>query len=491
MSHLHHKVSALIDGELQGAARRRALAHASSCEDCQRELEQTYALKQRLLGLAAAEPPADLFAALGSVRSAPRTTARSTGSRVAVATRRVLVGAGSMSLAVVTLAYIVGGSEQATATVEPPVGEFSAEFADSTGLAAFSDPAVEVLSGGQQPSSGGALAANAFTSLGGIATPPAIAGDDPQAVHWLERSAAAPSEVAYTGIRKVSWISSAGQSSVTLAVEHAPDQGTSFAVTGGQGGHDGGSGTFITRSDAPSDGAAGAQPIDLLLDAYDVSIVGPSYVDGRSATVVAASRDGVTAAQFWIDDQTGLLLKRELWEDGQRIRVSTLSRLQTHGRGFMSHLPPELEAPAATRMSTQLAPTLTDQGWACPLQLPGDFQLTFLHHLDGQGDVVHAAYSDGLSTVSVFEESGQLDTSALAGYRHVVSGGSSLWVQGGLPTVVLWQADGMVYTLLTDAPMSVAAELVAALPHRADSVPGGNRLTRGLQQIASYVNPAQ
>jgi len=30
VSHLHHKVSALIDGELQGAARRRAIAHARS-----------------------------------------------------------------------------------------------------------------------------------------------------------------------------------------------------------------------------------------------------------------------------------------------------------------------------------------------------------------------------------------------------------------------------------------------------------------------------
>jgi len=186
VSHLHHKVSALIDGELQGGARRRALAHAASCEDCQRELEQTYALKQRLLGLAAAEPPADLFAALGSVRSAPRTAAPAAGSRVAVVTRRAMVGAGSVSLAVVTLAYLVGGSESPTATVEPPVQEFSAEFADSTGLAAFSDPAVEVLSGDQRASAGGPLAmANAFASIGGAAAQPAAEGDDPRAVDHL------------------------------------------------------------------------------------------------------------------------------------------------------------------------------------------------------------------------------------------------------------------------------------------------------------------
>ena len=74
MSHLHHKVSALIDGELQGSARRRALAHVRSCADCRREVEQTCALKQRLLGLPPAEPSADLFARprLASGRRRPR-----------------------------------------------------------------------------------------------------------------------------------------------------------------------------------------------------------------------------------------------------------------------------------------------------------------------------------------------------------------------------------------------------------------------------------
>ncbi len=488
MSHLHHKVSALIDGELQGGARRRALAHASSCDDCQRELEQTYALKQRLLGLAAAEPPADLFAALGSVRSAPRASTPRAGSRVAVATRRVLIGAGSMSLAVVTLAYAVGGSEPATATVDPPVGEFSAEFADSTGLAALSDPAVEVLSDGQQSTSGGTLGpVNAFTSIAGAVTRPSSSGDDPAAVQWLRRSAAAPSDVAYTAIRTVTWLGPSGESSVALAIEHAPQQGTSFSVMHGS---DNSEPTFITRADAVDDGALSVQPVDLLLDAYDLSSVGSGTVDGRAATVVEASRDGGQVARFWIDQETGLLLQRALYDGNVMIRMSTLTHVRTQAHHFMSHLAPELEAPSATRLSMQLAPALTDQGWACPLQLPGDFRLTFLHHLDGAGDVVHAAYSDGLSTVSVFEEHGQLDTSALGEYRHVVSGESSLWVQDGLPTVVLWQADGMVYTLLSDAPMSTTAELVAALPHRTDPASGGSRLSRGLERIASYVNPA-
>ncbi|MDQ3224302.1 MAG: zf-HC2 domain-containing protein, partial [Gemmatimonadota bacterium] len=69
MSHLHQRVSALVDGELKGGARTRAVAHLQSCPACRAEVEQTLALKQRLLGLAAAEPSADLCSSLAQVRA--------------------------------------------------------------------------------------------------------------------------------------------------------------------------------------------------------------------------------------------------------------------------------------------------------------------------------------------------------------------------------------------------------------------------------------
>jgi hypothetical protein len=486
VTHLHHKVSALIDGELQGGARRRALAHARSCEVCQHELEQTYALKQRLLGLAAAEPPADLFALLGSVRSnqLPRPE---TSSRVGVVTRRVLVGAGSMSLAVVTLAYAVGGSEQTATAISPPVQEFSAEFAGSTGLAPLADPAVEALAAGRAPTGQGSPVGGALTQKVGAGIVPPTSGDETLAVHWLHRAASAPARVAYSGVRDVAWYGSTGESTVTLDVAHAPRQGTSYSVTSDPTSP---SATFIARSEVSSSGGLGGEPVDLLIASYDVSIAGSDVVDGRRATVVAAGRDGVAAARFWIDDETGLLLRREMYDDGQLVRVSSLSDLKTSGRGFMSHLPPELEAPTADDLSTRYARTLNDEGWACPDDLPGEFRLTLLHRLQsGHRTVVHAAYSDGLSIVSVFEEHGELDTSALGSFHEVTSGDSTLWVQEGLPTVAVWESDGMVYTVLTDAPASTTAELVAALPHDTTSQAGGNRLGRGLTRIGSYLTP--
>jgi sigma-E factor negative regulatory protein RseB len=391
-----------------------------------------------------------------------------------------------MSLAVVTLAYAVGGAEPAPSAVSPPVKEFSAEFAGSTGLEPLSDPAVDALATTTTPVRRTTSVAEALTDV--ATTAPVEArprGDEPQAVALLHRAAQAPSKTAYSGRREVTWSTSSGESEVTLQIEHAPDQGTSYAVLDGG---DTATATFLAQDDAATKGALGGEPVDLLISSYDVSIAGSGFVAGRRATIVTASRDGEPVATFWIDDASGLLLQRVLFDGGQPVRVSRLSDVKVSDKGFMKHLPPEFEAPVATRLSTDFAPALTDKGWACPGDLPNNFHLTLLHRLQGTHDVMHAAYSDGLSTVSVFEERGTLETDALSGYDQVTSDGSSVWVQEGLPTVAIWQADDTVYTLVTDAPSSTTAEVVAALPHQQDAG-SGSRLGRGLVRIGSSMVP--
>ncbi len=491
MSHLHHKVSALIDGELQGRARKRAIAHARACAVCQQELEQTYALKQRLLGLAAAEPPADLFATLGAVRPAPTSGGVTSSPWTTVAARRALVGAGSVSLAVLTLAYAVGAPQEPEHQVAPPIEEFSAEFAGSTGAAGLSDPAVEaiatkVTTTRNSSRSGPPFAAQVGRSLTATGSHGAT-GDDRRAVRLLHQAATAPARVAYSGTRRVSWFGPQGESSVTLEVEHSPRQGTSFATSD----PDSPTATFVAARESSGASGLGGQPVDLLIDSYDVAVVGHDNLAGRQATVISASRDGDVTANFWIDDASGMLLRRELYDGGALVRSSDLTSLQTTRKGFIPHLPPEFEAPSATPVSTEFAATLTDKGWACPQTLPSDFHLTLLHRLDGKRDVMHAAYSDGLSTVSVFEEHGQLDDAALPGFDRITSDGGSIWVKEGLPTMAVWQSGSTIYTVLTDAPPSTTADLVAALPHTAPPESSSvSRLGRGLSRVGSFLHLA-
>ena len=56
MSHLGDRLSALIDGELDGAERDRAYAHLASCEPCRTEAAELRALKKKLRGLMTRAP---------------------------------------------------------------------------------------------------------------------------------------------------------------------------------------------------------------------------------------------------------------------------------------------------------------------------------------------------------------------------------------------------------------------------------------------------
>ena len=51
MSHLGDRLSALVDGELDGAELDRAHSHLAGCEPCRTEAAELRALKQKLRGL--------------------------------------------------------------------------------------------------------------------------------------------------------------------------------------------------------------------------------------------------------------------------------------------------------------------------------------------------------------------------------------------------------------------------------------------------------
>src|SRR5260370_14860031 len=51
MSHLGNRLSALVDGELDGAELDRAYAHLAGCMRCRAEAAELRALKQKLRGL--------------------------------------------------------------------------------------------------------------------------------------------------------------------------------------------------------------------------------------------------------------------------------------------------------------------------------------------------------------------------------------------------------------------------------------------------------
>ena len=491
MSHLHHKVSQLVDGELHGAARQRALDHARRCADCRHELKATLALKSRMSGLSRAEPSPDLFLALSDVARGPRrhpvgaSTLAAARSRLGPAVRRVLVGAGSVSLAVLSLAYLVGGpGDPVLVRVSPPVDEYTADFAGDTGLAPLSDPAVGGLGSDVQP-------AALVVARGSTAIPSwdaSSGGDDAHAVAELRRAMSAPNRYAYDGTRQVQTFDTGTATSVTIDVEHVPGQGTTFEMASGAADE---TSTFVAQRDAAASASLDAFPLAVLVDGYDIAVVGSAVVLGRPVTVIAASRDGFLDARFWVDDATGLLVRREVYDGATLVRSTGFTSLRVSRDGFLAHLPPELEAPTATKLAMTSVAVLNDEGWTYPADLSGRFALTGLEHLETAGDVTRASYSDGLSTASVFEQQGLLDPAAVADLTATSVGGGDVYVGYGLPTVAVWECDGTVYTVVTDAPPDVADEVIASLPHQRRDQPGvGDRLVTGLRRIGSSLTPS-
>jgi anti-sigma factor RsiW len=150
MSHLGQQLSALIDGELDGAERDQVLWHVVRCGWCQDEAAALRTLKRRMNALGEAAAGAGLTGRLmglsnadpGSVwphsatavlQLAPR------GSRLDAKAARYLLG-GSFAIFLAglgTAAFIAGGDPQAQAPaprVSPPVGVYTVEHDDMNGL---------------------------------------------------------------------------------------------------------------------------------------------------------------------------------------------------------------------------------------------------------------------------------------------------------------------------------------------------------------------
>lgn len=320
--------------------------------------------------------------------------------------------------------------------------------------------------------------------------PPA---SDLRALVLLERAVRAPTGMAYEGTKFVSAWSPTGTTSLVVDVRHFPRSGTVTRVRGTATSPAGE--TFAPDSAGVPGGATsdyGAGVLGLLARNYDVTLGGHEQVAGRTARVVEAYRPaGALAARFWLDARTGLLLRREVFDrSGRTVRASAYVSLRLRRPDPGEHLPPMQPAPWRERVSGRQLAGLRADGWTCPQELPHNLSLYDARRFeDPQGPIVHLSYSDGLSTVSVFEQRGQLELAGLTGWRSTHIGGASVHMREGVPQRITWSADGTVYTVLADAAPETVADIVRSLPH--ERVDNGTlaRVRRGLGRVASWVNP--
>jgi MucB/RseB N-terminal domain len=318
-------------------------------------------------------------------------------------------------------------------------------------------------------------------------------GDDPLAVSLLHRAMSASDRVSYNGTQYVSAWSALDRSVSTSAVVDVRHvAGVETVVTGNDA-------TRVVLPAGHGDSWLGGSggPIGLLLQAYDVRLVTTGQVAGRPVDVVAAYRpDGSAAAQLWLDAEHALPLRREVYDEyGRTVSASSFVDISVVSVNPFRR-PVNKTATTAGRAST--APTalshddltrLRSRGWLCPTTLDGGL---VLYEAQRHGGAVQLSYSDGVTTLSVFEQPGRLNPGTLDGFTEHRLHGGAVYAAPGPPSQFVWstESDRMI-TVVADGSLSGVDAVAAAFPPSELSSPDGlvERIGRGAKRLVGWLNP--
>ena len=194
-------------------------------------------------------------------------------------------------------------------------------------------------------------------------------------------------------------------------------------------------------------GAAAASPPRPTANWNLQARVGP-VVAGEATTVVVASDPGSGAvrARFYVDEATGLLLRREILDpDGRVEREVTFDRLVELGP-VVPPLPP-----TTTRAAEPTPVGSMPSGYPAPRTLGHGYRLLGRYRLpDG---TIQLYYGDGLFTLSLFEQKGTIDWGEVPpGQSEHIGGVDARLIATPTTSAVVWEARGIVTTCVSDAP---------------------------------------
>jgi hypothetical protein len=469
--------SAFVDGALDNPDRERLLGHLVDCAHCRQDVEDLHAVRA-LLKQSQTEPsptPSDLSHRLVSIagpesiaplwaRPFRRTPPRMSRTGGLPSHRRIVklrIAAAAMALgATVTAIGVIGyAAAPRLAAVDDPTDEAQVAFTSSLGQFPLASDALNAVMLADFRD----LSAGSSHQLKGpsVAAGETLTPTEAQAL--MQRAADAGHSVSYSGRQ---WFLAYRDGRAIVAevdVDARARQGTQVRVNTQRG-------QQLFRGFTPaliSSRVVDDELLDLLERNYHLSGSHEARVAGRSATVVTATRDGsaTVAARWWIDDATGIVLWQETYGGSGSVDLSFgfTSVSVSQSEGILEHLPPRLAVPrTSTSLSLSSAADLKASGWSCVRELADLSLVRIRSDRASNPDLVHLVYSDGLSTVSVFQQWGQL-TAAPEGSHWDAALGAH--VRRGASGVATWQSGEMVLTVVTDGSAGLLAEAVESLPH--------------------------
>jgi hypothetical protein len=263
---------------------------------------------------------------------------------------------------------------------------------------------------------------------------------------------AAPHAMQFSGVVRVTWLDHGTPNDITVSV--TGDNGAIEVESGQARVFDTGTRTYFKSRLGWSSALVEPEPENVPPPDHRWALRvrrGPTIV-GRPTRLVEATRvNGTAAEKLYLDADTNLLLRREVLDTAGRVQRSLSFLDLTIAAG------PALHAPRG--VSTHKATPLDDvpPGYEVPSTPSGYVLVGRSQHPNG----IELLYSDGVFTVSVLEQRGDLDTEGMSDGTAVEVGGNRAlrWSQPGAD-VLVWERNGTVYTCVSDAPPDVIDAVV-------------------------------
>lgn len=202
-----------------------------------------------------------------------------------------------------------------------------------------------------------------------------------------------------------------------------------------------------------------------LADKFDMTaMVGPDVAGRPTLLVDVRTLQGNTDERLYLDLDTGLVLRREQIDDGQAVRIVEFTSIHIGPEAEEATLPIHQDA-----LPQRMSPSALIAPFRAVTRLADGYVLVGVQRRMG---IVQALYSDGLHSLSVFEQGGSLDVGRLPRSGEVVAVARGRGVRYGWPggQVITWQSGQATYTVVGDGP---ASDVLAA----ATSVPPARRLS--------------
>lgn len=488
--HLGDRAGAYVDGVLDTAEAGRAREHLAGCPSCRAQVAEQQRVRDllRAAGRPPTQPPTSLLAVLAAmpesgppVRPVP-VAVPMPRARVA---RRAAVSCAALGATVLATAWVVGAPAAAAGPPAVPPSKLLAQHTATAGQLPFWGAGSRPVSATQPRAKEPAGRKRLRDGLAPWLT------RDPSAI--LRRAAAASGTVRYQAVEQVTRFDGSGAVTQVSEVSHIPGRGTATRPL------DGDDLGAAFQPQVEGQVASSLDAVALLERSYRVAAEGVDTVAGRRVDRLAVyDGDGGLVARFWIDRVSGLPLARESIADGRSTGAHRMTAFSMVTRAQApDHLPVATTAAwdEAVGIPADAALEVLDgEGWVCPAGLA---QATGLQAFDAlvtdadasasKGQVLHVIYTDGLRSLSVFQQRAALSPDRLTGFSLTQVAGAAVYRRASGPTEVTWAADGMVFTVVGDVPEPVLDAVVAHLPHEQGD--DGSRTARGLVRVGSWIDP--